>query len=151
MGDNPKHPTLKKADFEEISTYLRACADLMELRDWTFNLAYEEPKDDKSGAAIECIYGRKWADVFIRGDAPERPIEEFRQTIAHELVHCHLIVMWQMVQTDLLPHLGQTAYDLYCDAFRRGMEYAVEALSESIAPRLPLIQWPADKKKEKKK
>lgn len=143
---NEKHPALTNAEFMELAKYVRALADKMELRDWTINLAFDPPEDEDHAACVEGVYGRKWADLSVSLATRERKPEELRQTIVHELVHLHFIVCWQMVRVDLLEHLGQSAYNLFCDSYKRAQEYGVEALAEVIAPQMPLIRWPAARK-----
>lgn len=87
-------------------------------------------------------YGQKEVGVTFGEHFRERPAESQRETVVHELVHAHLDFCWKMVQTDLGDALGKPVYYVFCDSYRRAMEYAVDALAKTIAKDMPLIEWP---------
>jgi hypothetical protein len=135
----------------ELGRYVRACADLMELRDWTIGLAYERPEapggsagdtGQEWSAALEGTIGRKNACLSIDPDCDGLPREELRQTVAHELAHCHFVALWHQMRIDLLARLSQDAYDVFIASAERNLEYGIDALADAVAPRLPLIDWP---------
>lgn len=125
---------------------MRAIADELELRDWTIELAHDPCEDDLEGTA-DCVYGQRHLTIAVHKEFRDRPASDQRETIVHELIHAHTKVCWQMVQQDLAELIGKPAYYVFCDSYRRAMEYSIDALSKAVAGHMPLIDWPsADKR-----
>lgn len=136
---------MRKRDRKALERYARVVADRLELRDWTVAVDLETPgSDDDWHAYSDCTMGRKHVRVAITPACRDWPLEELRQTVAHELVHAHFAVPWEMVRRDLHGLLLQTAYDVFADGFRRTLEYGVDAVADALAKHLPLIKWPTD-------
>lgn len=131
---------LNDRDRLTLSRYIRAIADEVELRDWTIELA-ENPAPADSQGHIHVTYGRKLATLSVGRGFRELTAAEQRQTIAHELVHCHFEPAANMVLNDLEQWLGKQADQIFFDGFKRQMEYAVDALATALAKRLPPIEW----------
>jgi hypothetical protein len=132
---------MTKRDRAALGRYVRWVADHMELRDWTLTLGYDECEDHLEASA-HCTYGQRHLAIEFNERFRSRPAADQRETVVHELVHAHLDVCWKMVQTDLAEALGKPVYYVFCDSYRRAMEYSVDALSKTIAPHMPLIDWP---------
>lgn len=132
---------MKKRDRKALGRYVRHVADLMELRDWTVELG-REPTPDGIAGRCNIVYGRKLARIGVASDFRDDDPESQRQTIAHELVHCHLDSAYNMVQNDLEDLLGKPADTVFLLGYKRQMEYGVDALASAIAKHLPLIEWP---------
>jgi hypothetical protein len=112
-----------------FSTYFRALADLMSLRDWTVGVE-DAPPDPDHLAEVDCRYGRRIAwfrlsEAYL-DSAPERQ----RQTAAHELMHLHFEPMRRLL-LGLLDDTIWKAVDL-------PFEYGIDAAAEAIAAHLPL-------------
>lgn len=139
---------MTKRDRKALGTYLRDLANKLELRDWVVDLVIAEPDTPprpdgkKWGASSESTPGRKWVTITFPSSCRDWPDWELRHTAAHELVHAHLAPLMEMIRVDLREHLGWPTYSLFCDGSTRWLEYAVEAWADTVAPRLPLIDWP---------
>lgn len=148
---------MKRKQKRAIDEYVRWCADAVGLRDWTLAVDITDDADLRAtddhdgtgqvwGAACAPIRGRKYATIkfgyeAIAGlEAGDR--ETFRQTLAHELTHCHFAPLWDQLRLDLLEHLGQATYNVFIASAERNLEYGVDAVGEAIAPALPLIEFP---------
>jgi hypothetical protein len=150
---------LTKKRMRTIEVYIRFCANELGLRDWTIQVVFKPSVDDLRnvddhdsrsdvwGAALDPVRGRKHASVLLGDEVIERLLdgdkEEFRQTVAHELFHCHLAPLWEQLREDLyesrlLPH---PAYDLFIRSAERNLEYANDAMADAAAKALPLIDW----------
>ena len=138
-------------DRKEFGRYFRAIADQMGLRDWRFEIEWSDQLSKPNyaadvehdlGAQMNCIPGRRVGETTFAFSARDQPLDELRQTVCHELLHCHFAAMWHQVRQDLLERLGQDAYDLFIASFERNMEYGVDAAATAWAEELPLIQWP---------
>lgn len=137
---------MSKRDRAALCAYIRVIADKLELRDWTIELAHAPCADYLEGQA-DCVFGQRHIEIALHKDFRDRPAADQRETIVHELLHAHTKVCWQMVQDDLAEPLGKPAYYLFCDSYRRAMEYQVDALAKTISRHMPLIEWPnADKR-----
>jgi hypothetical protein len=69
--------------------------------------------------------------------------EEQRQTVCHELLHCHMSNMRDVVRVELgeMHALSQREYELIYNMHNRQLEYMVDNLAYAFAPLLPLINW----------
>jgi hypothetical protein len=125
--------------FLALCTYVRACADVMGLKDWRIQINLEPPEDDGATAAIAPVYGRRYAELRFCEDFNERMPTEQRQTVAHELIHCHLDELDTVLNTDTLTDImGKPAFHLLHAHHHTALENATDALAEAIAPMLPL-------------
>jgi hypothetical protein len=150
---------LTKKQRKSIKIYIRYCANELGLRDWTFQIEFlatesdlrdiddHDGESDVWGAACDPTKGRKHATILLGKPVLERLLEgskdEFRQTVAHELFHCHLAPLWEHLRLDLYESraLGQQAYDLFIKSAERNLEYANDAMADAAAKALPLIDW----------
>lgn len=132
---------LSKRDRRELGRYLRWVANEMNLRDWTTAVG-DGYSEDHLEAEAHCTIGQRHIVITFNEHFRDRDPEDQRETVVHELVHAHTDVCWKMVQADLADALGKPVYYVFCDSYRRAMEYAVDALSKTIAPNMPLIDWP---------
>lgn len=138
---------MKKRDRKALAKYVRWVANELNLRDYTLRITYSAEAEESRGginmAHCGCIDGAREATIEFAPHFRFVPPEEQRETVVHELLHVHHDPCWRMVQTDLAEPLGKVAYYVYCDSYRRSMEFMIDALAKAIAPRLPLIAWPA--------
>ena len=132
---------MTKPERKVLGEYVRQVADEMELRDWTVTIGYENCEDHLEGTA-EVTYGQRNIAIEFGKNFRDRSREEQRETVVHELTHAHLDVCWKMVQSDLAEALGKPVYYVFCDSYRRSMEFATDALAKTIARHMPLIDWP---------
>lgn len=137
---------MNQADRKVLGTYIRDTADRMNLRDWTIVFA-DDPCDDHLAGNSNCVNGQRHIEISVAKTFRDHNAKEQRETIVHELVHAHQDMCWKMVQTDLAEPLGKIAYYIFCDAYRRSMEYCTDALAKTIAEQMPLIEWPRQKEK----
>lgn len=150
---------MKKKVRKKIDRYVRYCANEMGLRDWTLQVDLSTADDIREvdnhdgddqvwGAACDPVRGRKFAAIILGPRVIESLLEgnrdEFRQTIAHELTHCHFAPLWEMMRHDLWEGrlMTQDTYDVFIKSAERNLEYGVDAMAEVVAQRLPLIELP---------
>lgn len=138
---------MRKRDRKALARYVRAVADEMGLRDWTFEIEIGDADVElpwetiSSCASIECVDGRKFATVTFPEDTRHRSREELRDTVAHELIHAHLNPACEIVRVDAKDGFSQATYEVMMAGFRRNIEFAVDGLAEAFAPHMPLIDW----------
>jgi hypothetical protein len=132
---------MRKRDRRELERYIRWMANEMELRDWTITLADDPCSPGNKGECL-AVMGRKRATILLAKDFRSHEPEDQRVTIVHELLHCHWTAAWEMVGRDLEKALGSQADIIFCSAFDRNAEYAIDATAAALAKHLPLIDWP---------
>lgn len=157
---------MTKREKQALSNYVRHVADLLWMRDWDFDVYYEEvetapdrsaPDDDQEwGARVEQTRHRQHATITLPPDFRYNPAYkgiQAKQTIAHELIHMHWARCWDQVRVDLreLDGVSQAIYDLFITNYERNMEYGVDALAYAFAEFMPDIDWTFDKGKKGKK
>lgn len=133
---------MKKKHRKALTRYARLLADEVGLRDWQIKVS-PEPCDPSSSAHVTIAYGRKLATISVPDDFRDQAPEEQRNSVVHELVHCHFESMANAVQNDLVELLGRPADGLFFASFRRQYEYGTDAVAEALARHLPLIDWKA--------
>jgi hypothetical protein len=139
---------MNRADQKELGRYVRWMGDELSLRDWTFNLYYkiDDPEEQDSYAICFPTYGRKHTDIHFCTDFRDLKPEAQRHTVVHELLHCHFAAAQEFVRVELGRHLGQGAYNIFMGAYRQSQEYGIDGVTEAIAKKYPLIDWPKEKK-----
>jgi hypothetical protein len=149
-----KHPQLTNTEFEVLGQYIRDVADEMGLRDWLFYLMHGGIEDDDfagrvdAAMRIEPVWGKKVANIQVGMDFREIAPVRQRQFVVHELVHCHYEIADVQLR-ELRGFIGQVAFDAWWIGMKHGIEQAVDACAEAIAPRMPLIPWPDKEDKSK--
>lgn len=133
---------MRKRDHKALAAYVRVVADLMELRDWTVTLS-DQPCDPAKRAEVFIPYGHRHARISVAQNFRHESAEHQRESIVHELVHCHIEVMVDTVERDLADHLGRQSDSLFWRGYKRQMELSVDALARTVAPHMPPIDWPA--------
>jgi hypothetical protein len=143
---------VRKRDRKELGRYVRCVADDMGLRDWTLKVdttgkikrSKKGADGEEWGATCAPIPGRKYATITFADDRRDDDLDDLRQTVVHELVHCHFYGLWDTLRRDTLDLIdSQQTYDTLIAGVERHMEYGVDAVAEAIAPRMPLIDWPS--------
>lgn len=120
----------------KVEDYARTLADLMELRDWRITVG-DEPCDGQFAAQIQCVYGRKRARIRLCAEWDDRTPDQQRQNLVHELLHCHMRLCESLAeQAEHLMKGG--AYQVWYINHEHGIEYAVDAIADALAPHLPL-------------
>ena len=136
---------------QKFIKYVRKMANEMGLRDWRFEVYFEQdPSQGKSPAdgvlenewqaVCDPVPHRRVAELRFQLDAPEQDPQELRQTVCHELLHCHGSSMWTQVRVDLHGQLGQSPYDFFVNAFEANMEWHIDAIATAWAEKLPLFE-----------
>ena len=125
-----------------LTAYIRKMADLVGLKDWTITFDAESWTEGDNNATCVIHYAQRLAKVAICSDFDEYTRDEQRQTLVHELIHCHADTWSGFVDNDLIQNLttGDTQ-----KAFRsvnnRMMEMLVDNIASAIAELLPLPPW----------
>lgn len=147
------------ADQKELGEYLRWIADRMGLRDWRFEMIVQETISTDGGLAgkdttfitlglCSPTPGQKKAWIYFAEELRNEKREVLREVVVHELVHCHLVDMYEFGRTGVLDELAQSAYNLFMFGFTQAWEHATDSIARAWAEEMPLIKWPTDKRKK---
>jgi hypothetical protein len=115
--------------------YFRALADLMGLRDWTFELKDGPSDEPDHAAAIQCVYGRRLGHIFLADAFLDADPAERRATAVHELLHAHFAGMHNLLHNE---RREGAVSDTLFRAYDLAMESGIDAVAEALAPHLPL-------------
>lgn len=132
---------MNAAERKALGEYVRWVANDIGLRDWTFKLRWEGCPEEAQ-ASIEPTEGRRVAVIYFCDDFRSLPADDQRNAVVHELIHCHHAAATDIIRVDLVRQLSQSTYELLYGAFRRQVEYMVDALADVVAERMPHIDWP---------
>lgn len=138
---------MTETQWKTLGDYVRDMADVLGLRDWWLFLDHT-PSDDDCVASVKVIYGRRNATIRVSTTFMDERLDAQRNSIIHELLHCHTSQIVNCVDHDLHNSgaLGTQALDLLMNTMLRTTELAVDAISMSIADRYPMIEWePAER------
>lgn len=134
-------------DRNALGQYVRDLADMMGLRDWHLLLLNEPTDNPEHAADIDVVYGRRAACIRFHADWAQADPSELRCTVVHELVHCHLNPM-RNVLDNIENAVGKMVYDPTYNALTDYIEYATDAISTAWAESLPLPVKAAPKRKK---
>lgn len=125
------------AQFTRLQRYLRKLADLLGLRDWDIELQQEWTGNEDAAASVQCVYGRKFARVWVAKDFFTFAPEKQRAFCTHELMHCHLQPLTNVL-VNTKPHLASATYDVIYKSHLDALEYATDGIAVAVARFLPL-------------
>lgn len=134
-------------EFDELGNYVRHMADLMGLCAWHIDLATPEyvfidnhaSQPGVSGmASCQVGHGSQRARIEIHADWSAWTPEQLRETVVHELLHCHTAKMlWAFQNVNTI--LGDGAiFSSLENAFDDAHEMTVDAIARVWCEELPL-------------
>lgn len=115
---------------EQFAAYIAKLAPLMRLGHWRLDVADDPPIEDSAWAAIKLWEGSYGGTIRISDDLLREGEDLQRRCVVHELVHCHFAQPWLMARKEMG---GRT-----WEHWENVAEYAVEAITELVAPMMPL-------------
>lgn len=130
-------------DYDKIQIYIETLQSQLKLNAWDIFVA-KEMADDDCNASIHFVSGRRLASIKLHPEWDERPAEEKRHDLVHELLH-----VFHHDTDDNLFKFFETSGDLsdyvvsiVIDQTSRDLERMVDSLANVIAPMLS--PWPND-------
>lgn len=117
-----------------VHPYIVDWRDRLLLTHWRIHIrVHDAPAGDEHViGAVELFPELFTANMVLRSDVPDEPIDEWQKTIVHEMVHIRLAEISEFVRDDVLPELGPAAERIAGAAFRRALEPTVEALAHTL-------------------
>lgn len=122
---------------EQIEQAIAVWQDRLRLKHWQITLDWETPPDDENAAAsCERIGPRYCAVVKFADTGHNMTPAKVSMIIAHELIHCHLFDMSDVID-NLATQLVPQAQLLTCLTHEKTVECAVDALAMAFSEALP--------------
>lgn len=120
------------------SDYVARLASALHLSDWHISVNFTVPADAGAYAEIVPHANQRRAEIrfgvaFNSLDAPG-----VRQTLVHELLHCHLFAPHHLAEEMLMASAGDKKSALGLIALDASIESATDAIAEAFAAVLPL-------------
>lgn len=133
---------MNERDKDALVEYIRTVADEMALREWAFILSDEQPSNTDAYASVCATEGRRVAVIRLCEDFRALKPGDQRNSIVHELLHCHHDAQTDTIRLTLPKLLRQAEYEVVWESFRLQTEYMVDLLASAIEKHMPLIEWP---------
>lgn len=126
-------PQLREAGdgLDPILDHVRKVADLIGLRDWTFEVRIGGLPDGLR-AKCDCVHGRAFARITVTEEFFGLLPDEQNEALVHETIHPLLHPLMVHV-LDLHEYLGRAHFETVERVFRRDLERVVDALTSTVA------------------
>lgn len=129
---------MTKRQRKRLERYVRHLADELGLRDWTFVIGHRTADADKC-AQIAVADEAKVARILFSADFWDHSPAERRDTVIHELLHCHTTPLTSVFE-DLAEVVGRTVAHPTSRVVYRQIEWIINAIAGSIAPRFETME-----------
>lgn len=120
-----------------LAEYIRWIANRMGLQGWTLTLM-DEPCESDALATVDPTYGKLHADIYVCHDFLDLDPVAIRASVVHELIHCHLQQVHDVLALDLKGQVTESVHAVLKSSQRRQIELATETMAHAWAPLLPL-------------
>lgn len=118
----------------QLTTLIDKYRKVLGLRNWTFEVDWDEPAQEGAGLDVATLPHRSRAririGVFFDDDITDAERENM---VAHELVHCLLSPIYE-VASGVCRDLSPQAADIYDRELRASEERVADALATALAP-----------------
>ena len=146
-SNNPKHIE------PWINSYVQILRRKIGLSEWKIDL---NDKPCSSDALGECdiIYGQHRATISLNKNYKKEKAESLRNTIVHELLHCHMSPITESAGQVMEPFEddihGRKIVQATINAIEYQTERVIDLIAEVVSPIMPLPKMPNKKTKIKK-
>lgn len=120
----------------EARRWIKKALPLLGLAHWQVTILNERPEDPNALASIAPFYTRHMADLRLADAYLDRDAVGRRQTLTHELVHCHMAQV-DAAFDDVQPYVTDTSWGHLERNFSRQRELLTDDLATLLAPHLP--------------
>lgn len=120
-----------------VVDFIAQAGPAMELAGWRIRLEQDYPESADAAAQIHCVYGKKFAQLWLRKDFFDNPFETASQYLVHELCHLYADPCDKLVETLATP-LGTFAHGAFVAAFNMQSELMVDTIAHAIVNLLDL-------------
>lgn len=135
-------------DLRRLADYVRDMADRIGLTEHAISVGCGPMEVEGHGAECELITGQKRATITFREDWPHWSAKQLCQTVAHELIHCHVNPVMFSTMMLVEDQVSSAIYGVIWKVAEERLEFAVDGIAMAWAETLPL---PEGKRKKGKK
>lgn len=132
-------PARRKA----VTEYIATLQNILRLRDWEILVDFDPlPLSDHAYATMAPAPDQHRATIQFSDLFLQQPVDALRQTLVHEMLHCHFHVL-QTTTENMIAGMGESAALVAGPAVNTLAELTVDALADAIAPLLPVFELPS--------
>lgn len=112
-----------------LADYCAHVMRLLEMNDWRLTLLDELPANGQAAASIECIYGRRVADLRLEQHFADNAPDKQQHYIVHEIVHLLTDGIDNVIENGVETLIGRPAYTVLHEAWDVQVEYLTDHLA----------------------
>ncbi len=120
-----------------LTEYVGDLADCLHLADWHITVNFDVPADEDAYAEIVPHSNQRRAEIRVGSSFDILDAAGVRQTLVHELLHCHLFAPHHLAEELLVASAGKKS-SLALIALNAAVEQATDAIAEAMAAMVPL-------------
>ena len=124
-----------------LVSYLELLVKSMRLSDWSIIVELSD-KDKNVFATIESQPDQRRAILTITSNFLQLDADDQKQTLVHELIHCHLFALHYQAEEAFKIYSTSKAQEVFALMLESEIEKATDALADAIAPLLPFFELP---------
>jgi hypothetical protein len=135
-------PPIEMTDdaYRVLVNYTREIADLIGLKSWQFDLS-RDPAPYGVIARVEVWGDSETCTIWIGPAFWKYGPKMQRETVVHELIHCHTNPLVKYAKAMGRSELGQQASRAFDAALDINHERTVDGIAAAVARMCPLIDW----------
>ena len=119
-----------------LISYLELLVKSMRLSDWSIIVELSD-KDKNVFATMESQPDQRRAILTITSNFLQLDEEDQKQTLVHEMIHCHLFALHYQAEEAFKIYSTSKAQEVFALMLESEIEKATDALADIIAPLLP--------------
>ena len=131
-----------------VVRYVNKLKNMMGLSNWTI-LMQTKPSSPDALGETEVVHGQHLAKMYLHKDFRKDTAEDFRATVVHELLHCHMAhlseVVSEILQAEESDQKGQAILKATVNVLDYEIERIIDAISESLGKWMPLPDMPKER------
>lgn len=133
---------------DSVLTWIQQSAPLMRLSDWTLEVCFHESSPEGCFANIQFIPDSRHAKLRFGAEFEELDEQEAAHTLTHELLHCHLQPLHELVERSAEVAMSRGAAAVLSVALAQQVETTINNLADAMSPMLPPLKLSAREPEE---
>lgn len=136
-----------------VQRYINKLKNMMGLSNWTIVVSPNPSSPDTHGET-EVVYGQHFAKMYLNKDFRKQPPEMLRDIAVHELLHCHMEPMIEVISEVIKASTNQeepsnvALHKTVVALLEYETERIVDSISESMGKWLPTPDMPKPRKRK---
>ena len=122
--------------------YIANLQGLLRLRDWEIRVDFDTSCEDDELATMTPYEDQKRAVMRFGAEFLDLPADDMRQTLVHELIHCHLFSLHHLTERIIGSLGGDKAMRAGLPGVTASVELTTDALADAFAPLIPVYELP---------